>query len=53
MAGTGNTTRWAPQEGVYNDTWLCQRTADNGTNVCFSSSALCYDSNARDFDLLG
>ena len=30
-----------------------ERTADNGTNPCFSSSKLCYDSNARDFDLLG
>jgi hypothetical protein len=30
-----------------------ERTADNGTNPCFSSSKLCYDSNVRDFDLLG
>jgi hypothetical protein len=30
-----------------------ERTADNGTNPCFGSEKLCYDSNARDFDLLG
>jgi len=30
-----------------------ERTADNGTNPCFSSSKLCYDSNVRDFDLMG
>ena len=30
-----------------------ERTADNGTNPCFSSSKLCYDSNIRDFDLMG
>ena len=30
-----------------------ERTADNGTNACFGSEKLCWDSNARDFDLLG
>eukprot|EP00040_Diaphanoeca_grandis_P027141 m.153801 g.153801 ORF g.153801 m.153801 type:complete len:1087 (-) comp30851_c1_seq1:41-3301(-) len=30
-----------------------ERTADNGTNPCFSASKLCYDNNIRDFDLLG
>ncbi len=30
-----------------------ERTADNGTSPCFGSSKLCYDNNARDFDLLG
>jgi hypothetical protein len=35
-----------------------ERTADNGTNPCFSNAGepwpqACYDSNIRDFDLLG
>jgi hypothetical protein len=30
-----------------------ERSADNGTNPCFSSSKLCWDDNIRDFDLLG
>lgn len=30
-----------------------ERTADNGTNPCFGNSALCFDNNTRDFDLLG
>ena len=30
-----------------------ERTADNGTNPCFGGSALCFDNNTRDFDLLG
>ena len=30
-----------------------ERTADNGTMPCFSSSKLCYDDHVRDFDLMG
>jgi hypothetical protein len=30
-----------------------ERTADNGTNACFGNVKECWDSNARDFDLLG
>ena len=30
-----------------------ERTADNGTNPCFGSEALCFDNNTRDFDYLG
>ena len=30
-----------------------ERTADDGSDPCFGSSALCFDNNTRDFDLLG
>jgi len=30
-----------------------ERTADNGSNPCFGNSEVCFDSNTRDFDLLG
>ncbi|KAJ9444402.1 hypothetical protein DIPPA_05933 [Diplonema papillatum] len=30
-----------------------ERTDDNGTYSCFGGEPLCYDSNIRDFDLLG
>jgi hypothetical protein len=30
-----------------------ERTADNGTNACFGNVKECWDSNTRDFDLLG